>query len=250
MEEKPNTEMINPSSGTSISSSVTKKADQDGSFLIIDDSISASSLPDTAVQLFDVTPEVVSIQEVTSVPEISFFSEPITSVVESSEIVSEPVVSSSEIAFFDEIIVETPVTSILETKTETSNITSFEVSQETSIVSVVEEVIESVQKKEVPLLKKLDFDSYLAEKRAELEQFIANNIQIAEVKDVEMVTYHTQIAEAKEVEKQAIDTAKKIAKQTIDTAKESAKNTLEERKNIELENDRIKEMMRLLSIPA
>lgn len=195
------------------------------------------------------------------VPETSFFSEPVSSVVEDSETASEPEVSSSpEIAFFDEPVVDTiEATIVLEEKTETDNLTSFmeeplaetssiEVSKETPEVSVMEEVIESIQQKDTSTLKKIDFNSYLTEKKAELEQFIANNMQIAEVKDTEIVTYNTQIAEAKEMEKQAIETAKRITKQAIDAAKESAKQALEERKNIELENDRIKEIMGRLSI--
>lgn len=257
MEEKSHTEVISSPLGANISSSITKKDEQDGSFLIIDNSIKASSLPDTAVQLFDVTPEVVNIQEVTSVPEISFFSEPISSIVESSEIVSEPVISSSGIAFFDEIVVEAPITSILEIKTEANNIASFieesheEIFQETPIVSVTEEVIESIQKNDTSTsIKKIDFNAYLTEKKAELNQFITNNMQVAESNDAEIVSYNAQIAEAKEVEKKAIDTAKKIAKQTIDAAKEAAKNTLEERIKIEEENNRIKKMIELLSVPA
>lgn len=195
------------------------------------------------------------------VPETSFFSEPVSSVVEDSETASGPEVSSSpEIAFFDESVADTiEATIVLEEKTETDNLASFmeeplaetssiEVSKETPEVSVMEEVIESIQQKDTSTLKKIDFNSYLTEKKAELEQFIANNMQIAEVKDTEIVTYNTQIAEAKEMEKQAIETAKRIAKQAIDAAKESAKQALEERKNIELENDRIKEIMGRLSV--
>jgi hypothetical protein len=117
---------------------------------------------------------------------------------------------------------------------------------------MTEENVESHQKKGATSssLKKIDFDAYIAEKNAELEQFIANNIQLAEVKDAEIVAYNAQIADAKEVEKQAIEMAKKIAKQAIDKAKESAKQALDERKNIELENDRIKEIKARLSIQA
>ncbi|EKD30403.1 MAG: hypothetical protein ACD_78C00066G0002 [uncultured bacterium (gcode 4)] len=250
LEEAPVTDLV--------SSPVTKNADQDGSFLIIDDSVTVNNIPDTAVQLFDVTPAEVSSSEVGFVPETSFFSEPVSSVVENSETTPEPEISSSpEIAFFDESVADNiEATIVLEEKTETNNLVSFmeepivEASKETPEVSVMEEVIESVQQKNTSTLKKIDFSSYLTEKKAELEQFIANNMQIAEVKDTEIVTYNTQIAEAKEMEKQAIETAKKIAKRAIDAAKESAKQALEERKNIELENDRIKEIMGRLSIQA
>ncbi|MDD5197662.1 MAG: hypothetical protein PHN60_02260 [Candidatus Gracilibacteria bacterium] len=247
------------STTSTVSSPVTKKTGQDGSFLIIDDSVTVNSIPDTAVQLFDVTPEIVSeVQETNSVSEISFFSEPVISAVESFDVIPEPVQSSSpEIAFFDEPVVDTiEITPVPETKTETNTLASFieespaEIFIETPVISVTEEVIESVQQNDVSTLKKLDFNSYLTEKKAELEQFIANNMQIAEIKDTEIVSYNAQIAEAKEMEKRAIDTAKKIAKQAIDTAKESAKQALDARKNIETENDRIKEIMGRLSIQA
>lgn len=237
---------------------MTKKDEQDGSFLIIDDSVSANQLPDTAVQLFDAAPKTVSNEvETASVPGVSFFSEPTTSAMEAAGITE----TASEITFFTEpaedVHIEmTPAIIEEEADIEESKVVSFteesaaEVSEENVIVPMVAEIMEFAPSKDILVPNKIDFNAYIAERKAELEKFISNNMQLANIKDEEIIAYNAQIAEAKEIEKQAIEAAKKIAKQAIDTAKESAKNALEERKNIELENDRIKEMAKLLSVPA
>jgi hypothetical protein len=58
--------------------------------------VSADSIPDTAVQLFDATP-VESIQDVTPTSEVSFFSEPSVEVEVPSMETSEKIVDSTSI---------------------------------------------------------------------------------------------------------------------------------------------------------
>lgn len=150
----------------------------------------------------------------------------------------------------DSLLTETPEVVVDTSFLTEESVIETEIIPEKITVAITEEIMESTQKTETTTLKKIDFDTYIAEKSAELDQFITSNIRLAEIKDEEIVSYNTQIAEAKETEKKAIEMAKKIAKQAIDKAKESAKQALDERKNIELENDRIKEIKARLSIQA
>lgn len=226
------------------STPISKKDDQDGSFLIIDDSVNTVVLPDTAVELFH-TPEVASVSE------ISFFSEPL-------QVATIEEDSSTGIAFF-EPSTTTLLASDSEEKTESESVAFFmETPSEVQVIS--DSAIESVKNVQEETSVSL-FDNVLAEspKEPEIIAIVAtpekNDIyapirkaiseydtillahaQIAEAKDVEIVDYNAQIAEAK-----------RIAKQTIDKAQESAKKALSERKALEVEIDRVKQMKELFS---
>lgn len=208
------------------------------------------------MQLFDTAPETTSSTDEVVTPDIgvSFFSEPASSVTESAE-------TASEITFFTEPVEDvhfgmTTAVTNEEVDTEESKVVSSveesvaEVPEESVTMPMAAKIMESAPSKDVLVPNKMDFNAYIAERKLELEQFISANVQLANIKSEEIIAYDAQVAQAKEIEKQAIEAAKKVAKEAIDIAKESAKNALEERKNIELENDRIKEMMKLLSVQA
>lgn len=275
LEEKPQTipsdssVTISSSSGTSgSSSSGTKKDDQDGSFLIVDNSITVDSIPDTAVQLFDEPVVVTPVQEVNNLSEISFFSEPVIS--KAIEPVDEELVivensSPAEIAFFDEpVIVNTEVTPIPEITTESAQLITFMnepslvISPEITNVATVGEITPLVQEEAkvsdiimpvvVEVIKEEIIQStYVPEKNdiyapmkraiAEYEKFLAALMEDAKKEDAEIEAANARIAEAKEIAKKAIDLAKELAKQA-----------LEKRKILDGEMKRIKEMSDTLAL--
>ncbi|MDD5377283.1 MAG: hypothetical protein PHH16_04160 [Candidatus Gracilibacteria bacterium] len=238
-----------PKAGVAGSPTV-KKDEQDGSFLIVDDSINASTLPDTAVQLFDVAPtETADTQETVS-SEISFFSEP--TVVSPTETEETKASSSPEIAFFDGPVMETVAPA--EPNSGTDDIVSFmeepaatATSRETSpeLAEVQEPIQENVKEEEnslfgtvsveaiqeepvvsiAPLPEKNDIYAPLKKAIAEYDTILMAHTRIAEAKDSEIAEYNNQVA----------------------VAKAAAKKALEERKALETEMDRVKQMKELFS---
>ncbi len=198
-------------------------------------------IPDTAVQLFD-SPT----QEATPEAEISFFSEPA---------VSTTAESSPEISFFSEPVgteVE-PTVSLDEKATETESSvilmddTPVEATEEI-IAPVVEDApVEAVQEVPVEAVQEVQFfapaeivtepvasvvvpeknDIYAPLKKAiaEYDTILAAHMQIAASKDAEITDYNNQVA----------------------AAKAAAKKALEERKALETEMDRVKQMKELFS---
>ncbi len=215
------------------SAAAIKKDEQDGSFLIVDDSGKVEDIPDTAVQLFD-----SSKQEATPEAEISFFSEPV---------VSTTTESSPEISFFSEPVgteVE-PIVSLVEKAAETESSvilmedapveateeiiapvvedTPVEAVQEVQFFAPAEIVAEPVTTVVVP--EKNDIYAPLKKAIAEYDAILAAHMQIAASKDAEITDYNNQVA----------------------AAKAAAKKALEERKALETEMDRVKQMKELFS---
>lgn len=227
-----------------VGSPAAKNDEQDGSFLIIDNNVSADSLPDTAVQLFDTTPEAVSVSE------ISFFSEPAMPIAESSGIVGEVAESSSsEIAFFDGPVATAEASSEMESASDSA--ISFmeepilESSGENTVTTLVEEPeagsaqnsieeekaqffgitsTETVQEP-VSAQEKNDIYAPLRKAIAEYDAILVGHTRIAESKDAEIADYNNQVA----------------------VAKAAAKKALEERKSLDAEMDRVKQMKELFS---
>ena len=232
-----------------------KKSEQDGSFLIIDDSVSVATLPDTAVQLFDTV-----MTEAEPTAEISFFSEPVvTPEVVSTEVSFAPESplspldtleeegashvdeSSAEISFFSEPII------VPETETQTESVVAtdniFTLADETSaeVLDVTPEtsgavnnisfdvVMEEISKPEIVetivLLDKSDIYTPLKKAIAEYDTILALHAKIAEAKDVEITDFNNQVA----------------------LAKAGAKKALEERKALETEMDKVKQMRELFT---
>jgi len=230
---------------------VTKKDEQDGSFLIIDDSVSANQLPDTAVQLFDAAPEVVtSVQEINSIPEVSFFSEPAAAVMNTTEANE----TTSEVTFFTEPIEDVHgdivVVATEEADVEGSKVVSFaeesvaEVPEESAMGMVADEISEPLQKDMNILeavavaptetvvemttnsvLEKNDIYAPVRKAIAEYDEILVSHVKIAEAKDAEIAEYNNRVAEAKA----------------------AAKKALEERKALETEMMRVKQMKELFS---
>jgi hypothetical protein len=211
--------------------------------------MNAESIPDTAVQLFDAAPAEAADTQETASTGISFFSEPTaTSSVEAEET---KISSSPEIAFFDGPVMEASVTA--ETGTGTDGLVSFMeeptpmVSEETSTASAEapESIQENVKKEETslfgmvsaeavqeepiasitPLPEKNDIYAPLKKAIAEYDTILATHAQIAEAKDTEIAEYNNQVA----------------------VAKAAAKKALEERKALETEMDRVRQMKELFS---
>lgn len=217
-----------------------KKDDQDGSFLIIDESVKAEALPDTAVQLFDAAPA----------NEISFFSEPAASGTESMVTADAEVSTPSEIAFFDGPAIASDEAVISEPVAETESAVLFieepavaEVSAplllEEAAVPAQEEKMElsalltSMETEKEPEIiaetaivpEKNDIYAPLRKALAEYDSILAAHTQIAEAKDAEIADYNNQVA----------------------IAKAAAKKALEERKALETEMDRVRQMKDLFS---
>lgn len=209
LEETPNT--VNPSLAQ------TKKSEQDGSFLIINDSVNTDAIPDTAVQLFDAAPEVTSSPE----SEVSFFSEPVVAPVEDSvvttESVEEPV--SAEIEFFTESTVAPTAPVEAETVSETDNLISFMDESSTPTPSIeTTTLVEDIQSKD-------DINGPLQNAIKEYNGMLDRHMKIATAKDQEIADFNEQVA----------------------IAKAGAKKALEERKSLETEMDRIRQMKELFS---
>lgn len=198
---------------------MTKKSEQDGSFLIINETVNTDSIPDTAVQLFDAVPEVISSPE----SEVSFFSEPIMEPVEDAVTVTEPVseTASAEIEFFTEPTVATPEP--VETPTET-------VSQTDDLISFMDESSTPVSEAESTssveaTVSKDDINGPLQNAIKEYNGMLERHMKVAGAKDREIADFNDQVA----------------------IAKAGAKKALEERKSLETEMDRIRQMKELFS---
>lgn len=210
--------------------------------------MSASSLPDTAVQLFEVTPST----EVSPASEVSFFDTTPVSASESMEITPTPEVSlSPEIAFFDGPVATPESITFVETVTVPDSAISFagepvvESFEESMVTApVATEVVESVQEvvieeptvmfmstpAEVPqtpaaIPEKNDILAPIHRAIAEYDTILVAHTRIAESKDMEIAEYNNQVA----------------------VAKAAAKKTLEERKVLETEMDRVRQMKELFS---
>ena len=202
--------------------------------------MNATTVPDTVVQLFDVTPEVTFTPEIAPVSEVSFFSDPLVSLTESSDIVS--VSPVAEVAFFNapKFTSDDNKSNILETISEIQAPTEAIAEQPESIISsevMDTEVLPVFDIAQLPVPDKNDIYAPMKRAIAEYENFLTELMKDAEIKDQEIIDYNGQIAEAK-----------KIAKLAIDKAQASAKEALEKRKNLDAEMKRIQEMSNLLSL--
>lgn len=191
----------NTSTPTGITSGTSEKNDeQDGSFLIVDDSLSASDIPDTAVKLFDEEPvaeSTASVETPTNNVEISFFSEvpaqatePVNEIGESTE----DVVATEPEAIIENTQVET--SEVSEVITEDYSHGGASASTETyDIFAPVHKAI------------------------AEYSEYIADRMKLADIKSREIDEQNVRIAEAKAAAKAALDERKKIEAE-IDRAKQ------------------------------
>ncbi|MDP2104033.1 MAG: hypothetical protein Q8K26_03870, partial [Candidatus Gracilibacteria bacterium] len=151
--------------GTSTTKS-QKNDEQDGAFLIVDDSLSASDIPDTAVKLFDeesAAEPTVSAETPTNNVEISFFSETPASTDEVTEVteVTEDVVVTELEAITEDIQAETSVV---------PEIVSEDYTQSTSASTETYDIFAPVRKA-----------------IAEYSEYIADRTKLADVKDQEIV---------------------------------------------------------------
>jgi hypothetical protein len=231
------------------SASGTEKDDQDGSFLIIDNSTTVDAIPDTAVQLFD-KPKTISSSE------ISFFSEPLASnpvnlVEESSKTMED--VSSTKIAFFDEPIVITessiaPESSLVpEIKTESPDLITFseEVlvrsSQEIIAPIVVEQIFEPVQEEVkvaniiTPVVVEVTKEEIIQGAYVPEENDIYAPMKRAIAEYDTLLIARTQISDA--IDNKIAENNARIAEE-----KAAAKKNLEERKVLETGTNQIKQM--------
>ncbi len=196
---------------------MTKKSEQDGSFLLINEDVNTDTIPDTAVQLFDAVPEVTSSPE----SEISFFSEPTVSSVEDVVVATEPTEEpvSAQIEFFTESTVTTPVPVEAEEVSETDNLISF-MDESSAPVSEAQSStpVEATVSKD-------DINGPLQNAIKEYNGMLERHMKVAGAKDQEIADFNDQVA----------------------TAKAGAKKALEERKSLETEMDRIRQMKELFS---
>ncbi|EKD29939.1 MAG: hypothetical protein ACD_78C00206G0003 [uncultured bacterium (gcode 4)] len=199
-------ENTSTASGTSITKS-QKNDEQDGAFLIVDDSLSASDIPDTAVKLFDeesAAEPTVSAETPTNNVEISFFSETPASTDEVTKATEDVVVTELE-AITEDIQAETSVV---------PEIVSEDYTQSTSASTETYDIFAPVRKA-----------------IAEYSEYIADRTKLADVKDQEIVECNARIAQ---------ETSERNAR--IAAEKAAAKAALDERKKIEAEIDRAKQM--------
>jgi len=191
------------------SPSVTENSEQDSSFLIIDESVNAESIPDTAVQLFDAPSE----ENTAIVSEMSFSTEPEVPEVVVSEISFD---SSREMGVSPEPVVSTEASTEPEMAEPIVNI-------ETLTFGEAEIPAEEVIAASVP--EKNDIYAPVKNAIAEYDAILESHTKIAEAKDAEISDYNDQVA----------------------TAKAAAKKALEERKNLETEMDKVRQMKELFS---
>lgn len=217
--------------------STAKKDEQDGSFLIIKDDIKAETLPDTAVQLFDAAPA----QESAPASEISFFSSPVETPVETvpeMSIVSESA-PSSEIAFFDEPTASVTEPIVIESEPETDSVVLFSeepVVAEVSAPVVLEEPVVPVQEEKMelaalmasvevakepeivavvtPVPEKDDIYAPINEAIAKFDKILEAHGKIFEAKGQEIADYNSQISELKTAAKKALDEQKTLSAET------------------------------------
>lgn len=179
----------------------TTKKDDDGSFLIIDNSIKAESLPDTAVQLFEATP-VESIQEVAPVSEISFFSEEKGT----SEVENSVVFEDSEVESTSENIEITPLESATKEPLVSVQEVNIETLPEITSVAMVEEVAQ------VSEIRSEASDIYAPIRTAltEYENMLSGLMKDAQVGDQEVIDCNARVAEAKAEAKKALERRKSL----------------------------------------
>lgn len=172
-----------------------KTDEQDGSFLVIDDSVTTADIPDTAVKLFDEeTVAEDSTVEVTSVSnkEISFFSETPAPVNEVPETTEDVVITEPEVIAED---VQEEVSEVSEVITEDSTQSTSSSAETYDILAPVRKAI------------------------AEYDHYIADRTKIADIKSREIDEQNVRIAEAKAAAKAALDERKKIEAE-IDRARQ------------------------------
>lgn len=180
-----------------------KTDEQDGSFLIIDDSVTTADIPDTAVKLFDEEPvaEISATEEMvsTSNKEISFFSETPAPADEAPE---DEVMETTEdlVATEPEVIVE-------------------DAQEETSEVS--EAITEDYSQGDASVASTETYDIFAPVRKAiaEYNEYIAERTKIADIKSREIDEQNARIAEAKAAAKAALDERKKIEAE-IDRARQ------------------------------
>lgn len=208
------------------------------------------------MQIFDQSSETVSLEESDAVSKISFFSEPAVSATENLSVsdVSEETggSSSSEIAFFDGPIATATTNPVSETKEET-DLVSFEqpaaaeASDMEVIVDMTEESAQSVPENAMEesthffntaptemvdeesamttVPEKNDIYAPIIKAIAEYDSILAGHARIADAKDAEIAEHNARVAELKA----------------------AAKKALEERKAIETEISKVKQMKELFS---
>lgn len=204
-----------------------KKDEQDGSFLIIDESIKASDIPDTAIKLFDVPEnnELIT-EEEPKANEISFFSD-----MEESASVSEVATSDTQsmeatdtVSFLEETSISAePEDAVVMTSEVTEEVAPMvlmeEAPTETETV-IMDTPVAVVVKEEIIETEVADIYAPVHKAIAEYDGLIARLTKKAESKDQEISDRNARIAEEKAAAKKALD----------------------ERKSIESEMDRINEM--------
>ena len=221
-----------------------KKDEQDGSFLIIDDSMNAKSLPDTAVQLFDTTPVISS-----PVAEISFFSSTIETAQETPiEIVVENTTtssSSSDISFFSE---PTSVNELIswdidDTASSEQTLVDMDEGGKTEAIDITEPLVvtdmtESIQVWNI-FSESVEVDSFIIPKALHKND-IYDPVRKAIAEYDSILEEHAKISEA--IDNRIADRNARIAEE-----KAAAKKDLDERKTIDTEINKIQQMKDLFS---
>ncbi len=195
-----------------------KKNDQDGSFLLIENTPTAADIPDTVEQIFDPLPEISN-----APAEISFFSDatPTSEISDTTDIQTEQS-SSSELAFFDgpNIVVE-PLNIVEEVEEEAIITEAVEIPEE--IISAPVVIPNAIKNSVVP--EKNDIYAPVRRAITEYDDILLKHTQIAATIDAQIAEYNEQVA----------------------TAKALAKKTLDERKALETEMDRVRQMKELFT---
>lgn len=173
--------------------------DEDGSFLIIDDSVTAASIPDTAVQLFEETPTAPTetIQE--SGDSLSDF----LSAAKVMEVTEEDEVAQEDEA---EVI---EATTVIETIAE--ELPAIPEVEATPILSFVEVTSSSTgDDMSTSGATAQDPDDILKKAIQDLEILRLGHAKLAEAQDSEIELQNARVAEAKNLAKKALEERKKI----------------------------------------
>lgn len=202
-----------------------KKSDQDGSFLLIENTPTTADIPDTVEQIFDPLPEISNAPN-----DISFFWDTTSTwSISDTTIIETEEESSSKLAFFDEpnmdvepvnIVVE-PLNLVEETEEEAIIAEAVDIPEEVIVAPVA---VANVTKNTV-VPEKNDIYAPVRKAIAEYDDILLKHTQIAAAKDAQIAEYNDQVA----------------------TAKALAKKTLDERKALETEMDRVRQMKELFT---